>query len=162
MKKKMLLIVAMLALLPLAGYAQNQPGTGISSTPQVQATTPFFSTTLISATAAVGSPAVLTLPAPIISSNYNYVCSLALEGSNDNTGTVLTNVVTTSANINSFAAKFSQVATASADTGTFNYFNATPAGGCAKSAVAGTATTFTSPTSTHEAYNWMATYYQAP
>lgn len=115
----------------------------------------------ISATAAAGSAVTLTIPAPVPASYSNYVCYLAIEGSNNNTALAVTNVVTTSTNFNSFAAKFSTPGAASSDTGVLVLLNAT-APGCAKSAAPGVATTFTSPTSTDEAYAWYATYFQAP
>lgn len=115
----------------------------------------------ISATAAAGSAAVLTIPAPVNAAYFNYVCYLAIEGSNNNTPLAATNVVTTSTNFNSFAAKFSTPGAASSDTGVLPLLSST-APGCAKSAAAATATTFTSPTSTDEAYAWYALYFQGP
>ena len=116
----------------------------------------------ISATAALGSAATLTIPAPGNAVFFNYVCYLALEAS-AGAGTVapLTNVVTTSTNFNGFAAKFSNPGAVSTDTGVLTLINST-APGCAKSAAAGVATTFTSPTNANEAFNWMAVYLQAP
>jgi len=142
--------------------AQNAPGTG-SVTTTVQATTPWYAAIPISSTAAVNNQTTLTIPAPAVGNVYNYVCSLSLEAGQDGTGTAISNAVTTSTNFNSWAAKFSNAGTASTDTGVFNYFNFSPAGGCVKSAAAATATTFVSPSATtHTAFTWYATYYQAP
>lgn len=168
MKKKLafvylaLALVAGIVFLPF-GVGQNLPGTG-SNTVTTQATTPWFSTTPISATAAVNAQTTLTIPAPSSSGLYNYICSLAYEISNNGTaGSGASVVVSTNTNFGTFAVKVSQPATASTDSGVQMLFSASPAGGCAKSAVAGTATTFVSPASlTYIAWTWYATYYQAP
>lgn len=117
----------------------------------------------ISSTAAVNNATVLTLPAPAGGLS-NYVCYLAYEVSTDATGGALSNVVSTSANFNSFAVKFSQPAGVNLDSGVQVVLNSMSAiGGCPKSTVPGTATTFTAPSgSTHEAWTWMAVYFQAP
>lgn len=141
---------------------------GQNVTPQAPASAPLpvieytpYVLTPISATAAVGSAAVLTIPAPA-TGLFNYVCYLKLEGSADATGaSVITNAVTTSTNFNSFAAKFSNANVANTDTGVLSLLDVSPPG-CAKSAASATSTTFTSPTSTHEAYAWYALYFQAP
>lgn len=136
--------------------AQSVPTTTI---PPMRIYTAYASTP-ISATAAAGAAAVLTIPAPP-TSFFNYVCYLAIEGSNNGTVLAVTNAVTTSTNFNGFAAKFSTPGAASTDTGVLALITgASP--GCAKSAAAATATTFTSPTSTDEAYAWYAIYFQAP
>ena len=156
MRKAVHVLILLVALASLA-IAQNAP---IANSTPVQPTLGLYYTVPISATAAVGSPAVLTFPTPP-AGQYIYVCSLALEASNDNTGTVLTNVVTTSANFNSFALKFSAIATASLGYD-WGMTMGSPSTGCAKSTLPGTVTSFTSPTSTHEAYVWIASYFIAP
>lgn len=116
----------------------------------------------ISSTGAVNTAITLTIPTPP-AGYYNYICKLAFNVSNDTTGTVVTNAVSTSTNFNSVAFKVSQVATASAnyDSGTYDW--GTPATGCAKSVSPGTATTFVSPTGqTHAMWTWYAMYYQGP
>jgi hypothetical protein len=114
----------------------------------------------ISATAGAAATTTLTIPAPP-SGMYNYVCYLAYEVGNNNTGAVVTNVVSTSTNFNAFAVKTSMVATNSADSGVQVVFNLSPATGCAKSAAPSTATTFVGPVgATGAAWTWYATYYQ--
>ena len=127
----------------------------------VQATTPAITLTAISATAAVNTQTTLTIPAPP-GGLYNYVCTLAYEVGNDNTGTAITNVVSTSTNFNSFAVKFSSPNTASIDSGVLTVLQGQGTAGCAKSTAPGTATTFVSPASvTHGTWTWYATYFQA-
>jgi hypothetical protein len=130
----------------------------------VQFTTPATPIVLvpISATAAVNVASVLTIPAPP-AGLYNYVCYLAYQVGNNNTGTVVTNVVSTSTNFNAFAVKFSMIATNSADSGVMVLFNLNPTQGCVKSAAPSTATTFTSPAAgvAVAAWTWYATYFVA-
>lgn len=137
--------------------AQNAP---VANTTPVQSAQSLYFTTPATATAAAGSPAVLTLAAPP-AGLYNYVCYLALEGSNNNTGAVLTNLVTTSANFNSFALKFSQIS-ANSNNYTWQMDMGDPATGCAKSTSPATVTSFTSPTTTSWAYSWTGAYFVAP
>ena len=145
------------ALAGAYGYAQVvYPG----ATP-VQSAQALYSTTPISATAAVNNQVTLTIPAPS-AGLYNYLCTLSYHASQDGTATAQTNAVTTSTNFNSFALKYSLTATA-----TINYHEemvfGTPATGCAKSAASGTATTFVSPAAgANIAFTWKATYFQAP
>lgn len=116
----------------------------------------------ISNTAAVNTAVTLTIPTPA-AGLYNYVCSLSYALNQDGTSSAVTNAVTTSTNFNSFALKVSLVATANLSSGIVNLFTLSPAGGCVKSAVAGTATTFVSPASlTNTAWSWYATYFVAP
>lgn len=160
--KKILLNLAAVALvvsLIHVAKAQNAPTAGPV---QIQPNISLYYTTPISFTAAVNVASVLSIPAPP-AGLYNYVCRLAYNVSNDNTGTVITNVVSTSTNFNSFAVKISHVATASANYDSPVYFRGTPAGGCVKSTAPGTATTFTSPAGLiHSAWTWYAMYFQAP
>lgn len=118
----------------------------------------------ISATAAVNTATTLTIPAPTNAAYSNYVCWLAYEINSDATGAAVSNAVTTSTNFNTFALKVSFPATVSLDSGVQTVLGASgPGSGCAKSAVAGTATTFVSPASlTHVAFTWLGSYYQAP
>ncbi len=116
----------------------------------------------ISATAAVNNAVTLTIPAPA-ASLYNYVCSLSYHLNQDGTSSAVTNAVTTSTNFNSYALKVSLPAVASTSSGIVNLFSASPAGGCVKSAVAGTATTFVSTAAlANAAWSWYALYFQAP
>lgn len=116
----------------------------------------------ISATAAAGSPAVLTIPAPPGGLS-NYVCYLAYDLSVGAGGTATTNGVSTSTNFNSFAVKVSSAGTANTQSAVNVVIGAaSPATGCVKSTIPGTATTFTSPTTAATAFDWYATYFQAP
>lgn len=155
-----LLAASILALAVAPASAQNT--TMPSGAVAVQPGLPYYYLTPISATAAVNTQTTLTIPAA--AGLYNYVCYLAYQVGNDNTGTAVSNVVSTSTNFNSFAVKFSMVATASLDSGTVVALGAgSPGAGCAKSTIAGTATTFVSPASlTHAAWTWYALYFQAP
>ena len=162
MKRKIGIILALVAASVVLGQlvklaAQTSQSASSPSTKIFTA----YSLVPISATAAAGAPATLTIPAPTNAAFSNYLCYLAIEGSNNNTAAVVTNAVTTSTNFNSFAGKFSVPSAASNDTGVLVLLNEA-APGCAKSAVAGVATTFTSPTSASEAYAWYAVYFQAP
>lgn len=164
MKNKTFVPILAVLLLAIVGSlarlgAQNAPQ---SNTTPVQATQSLYYTIPISATAAVNTATTLTIPAPP-AGLYNYVCSLSIDSSNDNTGTAVTNVATSSTNFNSFALKFSHTATASGDYTSPVYKFGDPATGCAKSTSPGTATTFVSAASqTHDIATWTATYYQAP
>lgn len=150
------LVGTLVGLLPIL-KAQNAP---IASAIPVQPTQGLYYSIPISATAAVGSPAVLSIPTPP-PNQYSYVCSLALNENTNGTGGVLTNVVTTSANFGGFALKFSNAGAANT---TYDWSAkwGEPSTGCAKSVSPGTQTTFTSPTTTNSAYVWYATYYNAP
>lgn len=129
---------------------------------QVQPAGASVATTPIAATTAVNNQTTLTIPAPTVAGYYNYVCSLDFDASNDSTGTASSNATITSTNFNSWAFKYSAVATAS--TGYDKAFIwGNPTGGCVKSVSPGTATTFVSPSAqTHTAFTLSATYYQAP
>ena len=131
----------------------------------VQFTTPATNLVLvpISATAAINTAAVLTIPAPPGGLS-NYICSLGYQVGSNATGAAITNQVSTSTNFNGFAVKFSSLATVNIDSGVFMVLNSGGAvGGCAKSTIPGTATTFTSPAALAQAtWTWYATYFQAP
>ena len=160
-KIQTVLFAALLAVVSsfIAVHAQNAPQAG---TNQVQPTQSLYYLTPISATAAVNTATTLTIPAPA-AGLFNYVCQLSFEVGNDNTGTAVTNVVSTSTNFNSFAVKFSAPATASIDSGVLLLFDSSPVTGCLKSTSSGTATTFVSPVGvTHSAWTWYAAYFQAP
>jgi len=166
MKRRNLLVILMAMLGAAAALGLLHAKRSLGQSVPVQTIPPAriytaFAVIPISATAASNTAAVLTIAAPSNSAYSNYVCYLAIEGSNDNTATVVTNGTTSSTNFNSFAAKFSVPSAASNDTGVLVFLNESPPG-CAKSAAAGTATTFTSPTSAHEQYTWYATYLQGP
>lgn len=117
----------------------------------------------ISATAAVNTQTTLTIPAPPGGMS-NYICYLAYQASADATGAAITNAVTTSTNFNSFAVKFSQPAGVNLDSGVQVVLNTLgAAGGCPKSTIPGTPTTFVSSAGlTHETWTWYAVYVQAP
>lgn len=116
----------------------------------------------ISATATAGSPAVLTIPAPPGGLS-NYVCYLAYDVSVGAGGTVTTNGTSSSTNFNSFAYKVSNPGTANTNSAVNVLIGPlSPATGCVKSTIPGTATTFTSPTTAATAFDWYATYFQAP
>ena len=158
-RKSLMAILAAVTFLMLAPLAQAQQptiGTLVTPVPTTITVIP------ITATATAGSTSTLTIPTPNGGLS-NYVCSLAFEISNNNTGTALNNVVSTSTNFNSFAVKTTLAATNSADSGVQLLFNLTPALGCVKSTIPGTATTFVSSVSpSNAAWSWYATYYQAP
>lgn len=158
--KKTLLQALMFGLFVMVGISFAQNFGGVPGAVPVQGTTPYYSQIPISATAAVNVVTTLTIPAPT-TGLYNYVCYIALNASQDGTGTALANAVTSTTNFNSFATKFSNVQSARANYDWFMYFG-NPATGCAKSASPATATTFVSPQSANTAYTWYATYYQAP
>lgn len=150
--------LGLIAFALCASVAQAQTAT------LVQSTTPASSIVLIpaSATAAAGSPAVLTIPAPA-GSLYNYICYLAYDVSVGAGGTVTTNAVSTSTNFFSFAIKVSNPGTANTNSPINIAIGAlSPTTGCAKSAAPGVATTFTSPTTAATAFDWYAIYFQAP
>lgn len=116
----------------------------------------------ISATASAGSPAVLTIPAPPGGLS-NYVCYLAYDVSVGAGGTVSTNATSSSTNFNAFAYKVSNPGTANTQSALNVLIGPlSPATGCVKSTIPGTATTFTSPTTAATAFDWYATYFQAP
>jgi hypothetical protein len=116
----------------------------------------------ISATAAAGSPAVLTIPAPPGGLS-NYVCYLAYDLSVGAGATATTHGTSSSTNFNSFAYKVSSAGTANTQSAVNVVIGAaSPATGCVKSTVPGTATTFTSPTTAATAFDWYALYFQAP
>lgn len=116
----------------------------------------------ISATAAVNTATTLTIPAPVGGMS-NYVCALAYIITQDGTSSAVTNAVTTSTNFNSFALKASLPATANLTSNIVTLWSTSPAAGCPKSTVPGTATTFVSPGSlTNTAWTWYALYFQAP
>ena len=153
--------IALAAALVVAAAAYVTAQVVYPGATPVQSAQALYSTTPISATAAVNNQVTLTIPAPS-AGLFNYVCTLSYHASQDGTATAQTNAVTTSTNFNSFALKYSLTATA-----TINYHEemvfGTPATGCAKSAAAGTATTFVSPAAgTNIAFTWKATYFQAP
>lgn len=140
---------------------QAQNGLSPSGAVPTQGGLPYYYTTPISATAAVNNQVTLTIPTPA-AGLYNYVCYLRYEASQDGTATAAVNSVTTSTNFNSFALKYSLAATADAvfmlD---FNW--GMPTGGCVKSILPATATTFVSPSAAaNTAFTWYATYFQAP
>jgi hypothetical protein len=101
------------------------------------------------------------IPAPA-AGLYNYVCSLAYDLSNDTTGTVVTNVVTTSTNFGTFALKVSQTAVASVEN-----FSVVP-GPFARRQVASSPPRLRRPRLRLAGIGdacgltWIATYYQAP
>lgn len=153
-----ILIASLLALTLAASTAFAQAPT------LVQSTTPATNIVLtpISATAAAGSPALLTIPAPG-GSLYNYVCFLAYDVSVGAGGTVTTNGISTSTNFNSFAYKVSNPGTANTNSPVNVVIGPlSPTAGCVKSASPGVSTTFTSPTTAATAFDFYATYFQAP
>lgn len=162
MKQIRLWLFVLFALVVCAPLASAQNNADAGAQP-VQLTTPKYSLIPISATAAVNTSTTLTIPAPP-PTWYNYVCYLAYQVGNDNTATVVTNVVSTSTNFNSFAVKFSAASSASTDSGVQVALPAMqPTGGCAKSTSPGVATTFVSPASvTHAMWTWYGLYYQGP
>jgi hypothetical protein len=140
-------------------YAQSAYQSTTSAQPVVLQTQ--FPLVPISATAAVNNQVTLTIPAPA-PNFYNYVCSLHLNGSQNGTASVNTNVTTSSTNFNSFALKLSFAATVNGNLDVIEGWGIANTG-CVKSASPGTATTFVSPAAaTNTAWTWSASYYQAP
>jgi len=156
--KKILFSLLFAALVSFTALAQNGVPPGTTA---VQLNNPYYATTPISATAAINTQTTLTIPAPN-AGLFNYVCMLKFAAVQDATSTANVLAVTTATNFNSFALKYSLAATADAVYQTdFNF--GTPATGCAKNTLAGTATTFVSPAgAANTTYTWYATYYQAP
>lgn len=158
---RQLLRSTLVALLVSLGLGLAVPA--VAQTP-VQGTTPAPNLVLIpaSATAAAGSPAVLTIAAPAGSLSI-YVCYLAYDVSVGSGGTVTTNAASSSTNFNSFAYKASNPGTANTNSPVNILIGPlSPVNGCVKSTVPGTATTFTSPTTAATAFDWYATYFVAP
>lgn len=153
-------LVTLMTVLLLAAFVARAQNIAPATATQVQATQGYYFTTPISATAAVATVTTLTIPAPP-GGLYNYVCSLALNASQNASATAATNAVTTSTNFNAFALKFSFPATVN---GTYDWGTkwGEPSTGCVKSVSPGTATTFASPNQAQTAFTWYATYYQAP
>lgn len=154
---KSLLVIGL--VLGLASVSRAQTAT------LIQQTTPATNIVAvpISATAAINTATVLTIPAPA-GGLYNYICYLAYQVNSNATGATITNQVSTSTNFNSFATKFSSPATVNIDSGVQILLNTNgPTVGCIKSAAPGVATTFTSPAALAQAaWSWYATYFQAP
>lgn len=116
----------------------------------------------ISATTAVNNATTLTIPAPPAGMS-NYVCMLAYSLSQDATSTVQTNAGATSTNFNSFALTVSLPATANLNSDVRFLWSMSPASGCPKSTIPGTATTFVQTAAAlHMTWTWYALYYQAP
>src|SRR5262245_52453548 len=88
--------------------AQNLPTVGAVSG---QLSPALYYRVAASATAAVNTQTTITIPAPP-PGLYNYICTLDINASRQNTGTTtpLTNAVTTSNNMGNFAFKFSNAA----------------------------------------------------
>lgn len=127
----------------------------------VQLAPALYGLTPISSTAAVAAQTTLTIPAPP-AGQYNYICDLHFNASQNATSTASTNAVTTSTNFNSYAIKYSLAATANANYDWIEGWGSS-ATGCAKSTSPGTATTFVSPAAqTNTAFTWTAAYFQAP
>lgn len=157
--KYLFLTLALAGMLALGLAAQQNPPDSNKTAVQVGGALVYL--TPISATAAVNTATTLNIPAA--AGQYSYICKLAYQVNNDNTATAVTNVVSTSTNFNSFAVKFSAIATASIDSGVLTLLDGSPGTGCTKSTLPGTATTFVSPASvTHSAWTWYATYFYLP
>lgn len=155
----MIRIVLLLSLLlPSLALAQNL--SAIPATP-VQGVPSYYSVIPLTATAAVNTQTTLTVPAPA-GGLYNYICQIAFNASQSATGAALNNQVTTSTNFNGFALKFSINAVATTPNYDWQFFYGTPTTGCAKSAQAGTATTFVSPSAASQtSFTWYVSYFQA-
>jgi hypothetical protein len=161
--RNLALAVALLALAILTPphlAAQSAYQTTTSAQPVVIQTQ--YALIAVSATGGASTQVTLTIPTPP-PTFYNYVCTIHFNASHDNTATTaLSNGVTTSTNFNSWALKFSLNNVANQN---YDWFDAWGIAnvGCARSAAAGTATTFVSPTGTaNMQFEWDATYYQAP
>ena len=157
-----ILALVVVASLPLVRHVRAQNAQLPGTTPS-QANESLYYTVPITATAAVNTATVLTIPAPP-AGLFNYVCRFAYNVSQDTTGFTATNVTMSTSNFNGWATKYSGgtgASSANYDSETFNWGD--PATGCAKSALAGTATVFTGPSSqTHSEWTLYATYYVGP
>jgi hypothetical protein len=154
-----IIAIALLVLLALATFGLSQ--VGVPTATSVQMTQALYPVTPISNSAAVANQVTLTIPTPP-AGMFNYICSLHFNVTQNATSTVCSNCVTTSTNFNGWATKFSIAATVEAEVDQ-NWVWGQPGFGCAKSATAGTSTTFVSPASlTNAAFSWDATYYVAP
>lgn len=159
MKKVLALVLTVLALVLSVGTASAQTNLQQTGTTLVQSVPPINYQIPISATAAVNAQTTLTIPAPP-PNQFIYVCMLQMNTSMDATGAAVSNLVTTSTNFNNFAMKFSAIAGIGVNYDGPQFGFGSPATGCAKSTLAGTATTFVSPAaSTHAAFTWYAAYY---
>ena len=115
----------------------------------------------ITSTAAVSAIDTLTIPAPAVVSQFNYICSLGYDVSSDLLGGPQLNVVSTSTNFGTFSLETSIPAGAGVSKVHWYEYWGDPSTGCVKSHTAGTATTFISPANLwHQAWTWTATYYQ--
>lgn len=158
MTKNLIILTALVVLLVVVVMAQNPQQAGPTA---VQMTNGIYNLIPISNTAAVNNQVTLTIPAPP-SGQYNYICTLEFNASQDGTATANTNLAITTTNFNSWTDKYSMPATALL---TFDkvYPWGSPSTGCVKSIASGTATTFVSPGATlHTAFTLQAGYFQAP
>ena len=160
-KRLALAVVLVLLIAPLVRAQFSQ--VGLPTIPQVTAAPSLYSLIPISATAAASTQTTLTIPAPQVAGQYNYICTLHFNASHDNTATTAaTNSVTTSTNFNSYAIKFSLNNVANQNTDWIDNYVDAPGGGCAKSNAPNTATTFLSPAgAANMQFTWTASYYQA-
>jgi hypothetical protein len=174
MRTRLRLLAFVLGLLVAAAPVFAQAPTVVSLTTPFtigSGFVPVIPVVPISATAAVNNATTLTIPTPPGGFS-NYVCSLGYQLNSDATGAAVTNAVTTSTNFNAFAIKVSMPVSVNLDSSSgtqangqanVTLFSLNPGGGCAKSTIPGTATTFVSTAGlTHAAWTWYATYYQAP
>lgn len=163
MKKTFLALLFSLAI-ALPAFAQTPCPVGNCT--QTQQVTGYYAVIPISNTLAVNNQVTLTIPAPP-PNQYNYICTLGFQASQNGTATANSNLTVTSTNFkdqsgNNFALKYSLAATANLTYDVFRKFGE-PSTGCAKSTSPATATTFVSPAATaNTAFSLDATYYQAP
>ena len=146
--KRIVLPVFLAALISVAAFAQPVPT-------QQQATRA-DACTAMNATAVVNNQVTLTITPS--AGQYVYLCGWDITASQDGTSTVNTNQSFTSTNIGGWAFKYSLAATANLTMTQAFYFNIP-----VKSAAAGTAVTFVSPSAKAQtAFSINAYYYVAP
>src|SRR5688572_18551808 len=107
MTTRLKVLFAMLLTVVLASgllFAQSNSPSSDRTPVSLDTALPFM--VAISATAAINNQVTLTVPAPP-AGQYNYICKLWFNASQDATATAIDNAVTTSTNFNSFAFKFS-------------------------------------------------------
>ena len=156
------LVLVMAGLIAKNVTAQNPSGLP-SGQPGIQLLNPAVVPFALSATNIVKTQTVLTVPAPA-GGLFNYICSVKYKISTSAAGpAAITNLAWTTSNFYSYGGKVSVPATVNYDTGVQTLFDMDPGFGCAKSAAAGTATVFTSPTgATYGMWDWQVKGYVGP
>lgn len=157
MKKLLILTIALMAFAGVFAIGQNVLPAGQTV---VQPSAAQYYKIPLSATAAINTVTTWATPTPP-PGTYAYICDLALEVSQDATGTAIVNGVTTNNNFGTFAFKFSMVGTVNTDL-VLHGLVGDPGTGCTKSVLPGTLTSFVSPQTAHATYSFYGSFYFAP